>query len=161
MKKEIHPEWYPDAVVTCVSCGTEWRTGATVPTMQTEICANCHPFYTGQQRIVDTEGRVDTFMKRLRMRDEIQNRLDEERQALTPPDLPLSELGLSKRHLNILNENDINVVQDVLDRLASDGDDAILSISGIGRQALSDIKKSLRARGYELPVQEDSEEVAE
>jgi large subunit ribosomal protein L31 len=161
MKQEIHPTWYPNATVTCVSCGTEWRTGATQEVLQTEICANCHPFYTGQQRIVDTEGRVDTFMKRLRMRDEIQTRIDEERQALTPPDLPLSELGLSKRHLNILAENDINIVQDVLDKLAADGDEAILSLSGIGRQALSDIKKSLRARGYELPVQEEDSEEAE
>ena len=161
MKKDIHPQWFPDAVVTCMSCGTEWHTGATVETLQTEICSNCHPFYTGQQRIVDTEGRVDTFMKRLRLRDEMQAERDAAAQALTPPDLPLKELGLGKRHLNILEENGITVVQHILDKLAGEGDEALLSLSGIGRQALSDIKKSLRNRGYELPTPEEVEGEAE
>ncbi|MAU11198.1 MAG: 50S ribosomal protein L31 [Anaerolineaceae bacterium] len=161
MKKEIHPQWFSDAVVTCMSCGTEWRTGATVETMQTEICSNCHPFYTGQQRIVDTEGRVDTFMKRLRLRDEMQAEREAAAQALTPPDLPLKELGLGKRHLNILEENGITIVQHILDKLAEEGEEALLSLSGIGRQALSDIKKSLRNRGYELPTADEAEGEAE
>lgn len=159
MRKDIHPTWYADATVTCVSCGTVWQTGATTPELQTEICANCHPFYTGQQRIVDTEGRVDTFLKRLRVRDEIQAKLEADRKALTPLDLPLAELGLSKRHLNILAENDMTVVQDVLDKLANEGDQG-LAFPGLGRQALSEIKRSLRQRGYELPEGE-TEEAAE
>ncbi|MCB9459902.1 MAG: 50S ribosomal protein L31 [Anaerolineaceae bacterium] len=157
MKKDIHPQWFSDAVVTCMSCGTEWRTGATVETMQTEICSNCHPFYTGQQRIVDTEGRVDTFMKRLRLRDEMRAQREAEVEALTPPDLPLSELGLGKRHLSVLEENGITVVQHVLDKLVEEGEEALLSLSGIGRQALSDIKKSLRNRGYDVPASKEAE----
>jgi len=152
MKKDIHPEWFPEAVVVC-QCGNTWNTGATVPEIRTEICSQCHPFYTGEQRIVDTEGRVDSFMKRLQRRDQMAQDREAANAAMTPPDMTLEELGLSKRHINILQENDVNIVQDVLD-LLSDGDDKILAFSGIGRQALADIKKSLRAKGYEIPATE-------
>ena len=63
MRNQIHPTWFPEATVTC-QCGNTWKTGATVAEIRTEICSNCHPFFTGEQRIVDTEGRVDKFMKR-------------------------------------------------------------------------------------------------
>ena len=59
MKENLHPTWFPEATVTCMSCGKSWKTGATLATLTTEICSNCHPFYTGEQRIIDTEGRVD------------------------------------------------------------------------------------------------------
>jgi large subunit ribosomal protein L31 len=65
MKAEIHPTWYPEATVSCGSCGTTWTVGATVPAIATEICSVCHPFFTGQQRIVDTAGQVERFMRRL------------------------------------------------------------------------------------------------
>jgi large subunit ribosomal protein L31 len=152
MKQDIHPEWYAEATVTC-QCGNTWQTGATVPEIRTEICSNCHPFYTGEQRIVDTEGRVDSFMKRLAKRDEIKEQQVAAKAALTPPDMTLEELGLSKRHINILQENDVKVVQDVLD-LLNEGDEKLLSFSGIGVQALADIKKSLRTKGYDVPVTE-------
>ena len=64
MKPKIHPKYYPEAQVTC-ACGNAWTTGATVPEMKVDICSACHPFYTGEQRIVDTAGQVDRFMKRL------------------------------------------------------------------------------------------------
>jgi large subunit ribosomal protein L31 len=64
MKENIHPEFYPEAVVRC-ACGNSWTTGSTVPEIRTDVCAACHPFYTGEQRIVDTEGRVDRFYRRL------------------------------------------------------------------------------------------------
>jgi large subunit ribosomal protein L31 len=63
MKAKIHPEYYPDAVVTC-SCGETYTTGSTRPSLNVELCSNCHPFYTGEQRIVDTEGRVDRIKRR-------------------------------------------------------------------------------------------------
>jgi large subunit ribosomal protein L31 len=62
MKNGIHPK-YQEVKATCV-CGAEVLTGSTKPTIRVEICSSCHPFYTGQQKIVDTEGRVDRFVKR-------------------------------------------------------------------------------------------------
>jgi large subunit ribosomal protein L31 len=67
MKPEIHPKYYPNARVIC-SCGATWTTGSTVPEIRTDVCSNCHPFYTGEQRIVDTAGQVERFMKRLERR---------------------------------------------------------------------------------------------
>jgi large subunit ribosomal protein L31 len=64
MKAEIHPEYHEDAVVRC-ACGNTWTTGSTVAEIRTDVCSACHPFFTGEQRIVDTEGRVDRFYRRL------------------------------------------------------------------------------------------------
>ena len=65
MKEGIHPAYSADGVV-CGSCGTEWAIGSTRKGLRVSICANCHPFYTGEQRmLIDSEGQVDRFMKRL------------------------------------------------------------------------------------------------
>lgn len=58
----IHPKWY-EAKVTC-ACGNTFTVGATVPEINIEVCSNCHPFYTGQLKFVDTAGRVDAFLAR-------------------------------------------------------------------------------------------------
>lgn len=63
MKKGIHPE-YLDCTVTC-SCGNTFKTRSTKKEIRVEICSNCHPFYTGKQRLVDSGGRVERFKKRL------------------------------------------------------------------------------------------------
>jgi large subunit ribosomal protein L31 len=63
MKAEIHPKYFNQAVVSCV-CGNTFKTGATVPEIKVEICNECHPFYTGKQKMLDTEGRVERFNKR-------------------------------------------------------------------------------------------------
>lgn len=62
MRTGIHPN-YKQIKVTC-SCGATWTTGSTHPDMKLDICSNCHPFYTGTQRLIDTAGRVDKFRKR-------------------------------------------------------------------------------------------------
>ncbi len=80
MKTGIHPKYYPEAKVTC-SCGNTWTTGSTQPEIHTDVCSACHPFYTGEQRIVDTAGQVDRFMKRLRTKDEIRARKRAEAEA--------------------------------------------------------------------------------
>jgi len=67
MKPDIHPKWYPEARVVC-ACGHIFTVGATVPEIHTELCANCHPFFTGQRKIVDTEGRVEKFMQKYGMK---------------------------------------------------------------------------------------------
>jgi large subunit ribosomal protein L31 len=64
MKKGIHPTYYPDAVVTC-ACGNTWTSGSTKKSLKTDLCYKCHPFFTGEQRIVDTAGQVERFMRRL------------------------------------------------------------------------------------------------
>jgi large subunit ribosomal protein L31 len=153
MKQEIHPEWYTDATVVC-ACGNTWQTGATIPEIRTDICSSCHPFYTGEQRIVDTEGQVDRFMKRLKVRDNIRAEEEEREAAKTPPDLPLTELDLSTRFTTILEDNGIANVQDFFDKLEEGGDESILDIPGIGRKILSDVKKMLRNRGYTVPETE-------
>ncbi len=63
-KEGIHPTYYFDAHVTC-ACGNSWTTGSTQKEIRTDICSNCHPFYTGEQRIVDTAGQVERFMKKM------------------------------------------------------------------------------------------------
>ena len=63
MKADIHPQWHDDALVTC-SCGQTFVTGSTKPEIKVEICGSCHPFYTGEQRIVATEGRVERLKRK-------------------------------------------------------------------------------------------------
>lgn len=67
MKKDIHPKYYPEAKVVC-SCGNTFTTGSTQESIRTDVCSACHPFFTGEQRIVDTAGQVERFMKRLEKR---------------------------------------------------------------------------------------------
>ncbi len=67
MKPDIHPTYYPNAVVTC-ACGNTFTTGSTKPQLHVEVCSKCHPFYTGQQRIVDTAGQVERFQRRFGIR---------------------------------------------------------------------------------------------
>lgn len=69
MKPAIHPTWYPDAVVTC-ACGNTWTTGSTKKEIHTDVCSKCHPFFTGEQRIVDTAGQVERFMKRINAKEQ-------------------------------------------------------------------------------------------
>lgn len=63
MKANIHPTWHPDTKVTC-ACGATFETGSTLPQIRVEICSQCHPFFTGQQKFVDTLGQVDRFIKK-------------------------------------------------------------------------------------------------
>lgn len=61
MKLNLHPQFYSNVKVTCL-CGATYITGSTLPEIRVEVCANCHPVYTGVKRYVDTLGRVDKFM---------------------------------------------------------------------------------------------------
>jgi large subunit ribosomal protein L31 len=153
VKEKLHPAWFPDAQVVC-ACGNTWTTGATVQEIRTDICSACHPFYTGEQRIVDTEGQVDRFMKRLQARDSIRAQSEAREAAKTPPELPLTELGLNARFTDILAENGMVTVADFFEKLESGGDEPILELPGIGRKVLSDLKKTLRNRGYDVPLAE-------
>ena len=63
MKTELHPD-YVEAQVRC-TCGNHFTTRSTKPELNVEICSNCHPFYTGRQKLVDTGGRVERFQRRV------------------------------------------------------------------------------------------------
>jgi len=70
MKTEIHPK-YEEATVSC-ACGNTFQVGSTKKILKVDVCSKCHPFYTGQQRLMDTAGRVERFRKRFNLEDEQQ-----------------------------------------------------------------------------------------
>ena len=149
MREGIHPTYYPDAQVSC-ACGNTWTTGSTEKIIRTDVCSNCHPFYTGEQRIVDTEGQVERFYKKLKARQEY---LDEERErvdARVSPDRPIEDLELGTRATSALAKGNIIKVGDALDKLAI-SEAELLDIDGFGRKSLADLKKRLRQLGYKIP----------
>jgi large subunit ribosomal protein L31 len=66
MKEKIHPQYFTDAQVTC-SCGNKFTTGSTRKQLRVELCNKCHPFFTGEQKIIDTAGRVERFKKKYKL----------------------------------------------------------------------------------------------
>ncbi len=154
MKKDIHPEYYVDAVVTC-ACGNTWTTGSTRKAIRTEICSKCHPFFTGQQqRLIDIEGQVDRFYRRLQARKEYVDQTSARQSERTSPDRPIVELKLPKRAVEALAAVGITTCGQILDKLV-EGEKALLDIEGFGRKSLIDMKKQLRQLGYDLPAAAD------
>lgn len=154
MKKDIHPKYYPEAKVVC-ACGNTWTTGSTQPEIRTEVCSNCHPFFTGQQqRLIDIEGQVDRFYRKLQARQDFVNEKKARENARTSPDRPLDELNLGKRAVEALNKAGIHNAGDVLKKL-EEGEQAMLDIEGFGRKSLIDMKKTMRQLGYQLPAAAD------
>lgn len=66
MKQGIHPK-YQQTTITC-SCGNSWTTGSTKQNLRVDVCSKCHPFFTGEQRVVDTAGQIERFQRRMRAR---------------------------------------------------------------------------------------------
>ncbi len=149
MKAEIHPQWYPEARVTC-ACGNTWTTGSTVPEIRTDVCSACHPFYTGEQRIVDTEGQVDRFLKRLKARQDMIAEAGARAEASSTLALPLSTLEIGTRNEKALAAAGITTIGDFLMRYEEGGDEALLAVKGFGHKGLIDIKRQLRIRGIEI-----------
>jgi len=79
LKPKIHPE-YVEATVTC-ACGNTWTTRSTRPVLKTDVCSRCHPFYTGEQRIVDSAGQVERFMQRVEASQQLAQQAESRRQA--------------------------------------------------------------------------------
>ncbi len=154
MKKDIHPKYYPEAQVIC-ACGNTWTVGATVPVIRTDVCSRCHPFFTGEQRIVDAEGQVDRFRTRLLRRDQMRAEAEARQKAAASLEQPVTVLGLSGTAERALQDAGIQTIGDVLARLA-EGDDALTSIRGIDLAVLATLKKRLRARGFTLPGDQPS-----
>jgi large subunit ribosomal protein L31 len=155
MKQDIHPTYYPDAQVIC-ACGNTWTTGSTRKVIRTDVCSKCHPFFTGEQRIVDTEGQVDRFYKKLQARQQYIEDQEAREAARTSLDRPIAELDLGARAIDALTKAEILTVGQALDRLAQ-GEASLLAVEGFGRKSLADLKKRLRQLGYELP--EAAEEI--
>ena len=149
MKQGIHPTYYADATVIC-ACGNTWTTGSTKKAIHTDVCSNCHPFFTGEQRIVDTEGQVDRFYKKLQVRQQYVADKEARASARTSMERTVAELGLGDRPTEALAKAGITTVGQVLDKMEL-GETAILSVEGFGRKSLADLKKKLRSFGYELP----------
>ncbi len=145
MKSDIHPKWYPDAKVL-VEGEVVMTVGSTVPEIRLEIWSGTHPFYTGQQRLVDTEGQVDRFMRRLQKRDSMVKQIEVREEKAKPVNLSVDSMSLGTRAEKALQEAGISTVGDVLNLLRQ-GEDALLALPGIGQKALIDIKRFLRAEG--------------
>jgi len=154
MKADIHPVYFPEVTVTC-SCGNSWVTGSTQESLQTDLCHKCHPFYTGEQRIVDTEGQVERFYRKLEARQQHVTESEETVPQAVAAEIELGEIGLSKRALTALSEANISNAEDVIGRLAEGGEESLLSITGFGRKSLIDLKKALRNLNVELPDQSE------
>jgi len=151
MRADIHPTYYPDAKVTCASCGNTWTTGSTKKELRVDICSNCHPFFSGEaSRIIDIEGQVDRFYKKLQARQTHVEAQQAREAAKSSPDRPIVELGLSARATESLTKAGIETVSQFLAKL-NEGDAALLAISGFGQSALTSAKKKLRSLGYEVP----------
>ena len=151
MKKDIHPTYFPDAQITCASCGKSWTTGSTKKEIRLDICSNCHPFYTGDaHRILDIEGQVDRFYKKLSVRQAYveQQKVKEELQG--SPERLIEELGLPARATEALKKGGIENFGQFLEKLSA-GNEAVLAIAGFGQASLTAAKKKMRALGYELP----------
>jgi len=151
MKEGIHPTYYPDAQVIC-ACGNTWTTGSTKKVIHTEVCSKCHPFFTGQQqRLIDIEGQVDRFYKKLQARQSFVDQKKAREVSRTSPDRPVADLGLGTRPTEALAKAGITNAGQVLTKLG-EGEAAMLAIDGFGRKSLIDLKKKLRQLGYELPA---------
>lgn len=142
MKETIHPKWYPDAKVI-VEGEVVMTVGSTSPEISVEVWSGTHPFYTGTQRLMDTEGQVDRFMRRLQKREEIQSQTDTVKQSRNPENFGIEEMELGTRANNALAQAGLTTVGDVLS-LLKQGDDAILALQGVGQTALIKIKRYMR-----------------
>ncbi|MBM3153162.1 MAG: 50S ribosomal protein L31 [Chloroflexi bacterium] len=150
MKSDIHPTFYPETKVVC-ACGNAWTTGSTRKELRVDICSKCHPFISGeQQRLVDIEGQVDRFYKKLQARQTYVEDKKAREDARLSPNRPALELELGKRATDALTKAGLATVGLILARLG-EGDSAILAVEGFGQKALIDLKKKLRAFGYEIP----------
>ncbi len=150
MKQGIHPKYYWDAKVIC-ACGNTWTTGATVPVIHVEVCSKCHPFFTGEQRIVDTEGQVDRFMKRLQIAEQRRKEREERRRMRTSPQRPVDNLPLPADLTAALQEAGFTTVGQILERMAEDAK-SLVDIRGVGHRGFIQLRKVLRKEGFQIPA---------
>ena len=115
-------------------------------------------FYTGEQRIVDTEGQVDRFIKRLQVRDNKRAEAEKRAASKTPLTLPIAELELNSRYIKTLADNGIATAGEFLARIEADGGEAaLIEIPGINPKLINDVKRQLSERGYKVAVSAEAE----
>ncbi len=147
MRKDIHPKYYPNAQVIC-SCGNTWTTGSTQPILRTDLCSKCHPFFTGEQRIVDTAGQVDRFMRRLdrfsthqadvvKRQQELQKKL--EQRFLKQQ---LGALDLDGQLIQTLHDANIITVGDLIKKMEKD-QKGLLALEGFEPKVITEIGSKL------------------
>jgi large subunit ribosomal protein L31 len=147
MKQGIHPKYYPEAQVIC-SCGNTWTTGSTAEVIRTDVCSNCHPFYTGEQRIVDSAGQVDRFMKRLNQYSVHQADADKRQEQILKKaerrffKQQLAALDLDDNVYQRLHDSNVVTVGDLSSKLDKDVD-SLLAIEGVDSKTLEDLKTKL------------------
>jgi large subunit ribosomal protein L31 len=147
MKKGLHPQYYPNAQVIC-SCGNTWTTGSTQPVIRTDVCSACHPFFTGEQRIVDTAGQVDRFMKRLdrygsHQADAAKRQEDQQKkQAQRFLKQQLAALDLNSQIYQVLHDANIITVGDLIKKVEKDKA-GLLALEGFSPRALGEIETKL------------------
>ncbi|MBI5354334.1 MAG: 50S ribosomal protein L31 [Chloroflexi bacterium] len=155
MKAEIHPTVY-DANVTCASCGKTWVTTSTRKELRIDVCSNCHPFFTGEAaRIMDIEGQVDRFYKKLSARQTYVEQQKTKEEASNSPDRSVDDLELSPRATDALKKAGILSFGQMLAKLG-EGNAAVLEIAGFGQSSLTAAKKKLRALGFDVPEVPDA-----
>lgn len=79
MKDDIHPQFFADVTVTCTGCGASFIAGSTKKSISVHVCSKCHPFYTGEQRFIDTKGKVEKFKKKMEQAKEHKIRVEEKK----------------------------------------------------------------------------------
>ncbi len=82
MKKSIHPQYYPNSKTTC-ACGNVVEAGSAREKMDIEVCSACHPFYTGENKLLDSAGQLDRFQKRLEKAEAMKKEIEERKKAKT------------------------------------------------------------------------------
>lgn len=154
MKKNTHPTYYYDAKVTC-ACGNTWTTGSIKKEIRTEVCSKCHPFFTGQQqRLLDMEGQVDRFYRRLQARQDFLAEKQAREDSKDVTNMKLADLELSSASVKAWAKAGFEKAADVLKALAN-GEQSVLDIEGIGQSRLIEVKKAMRSKGIEVPGSED------
>ena len=155
MKAEIHPTAF-EAKVTCASCGKTWVTLSTRKELRIDVCSNCHPFFTGESaRLMDIEGQVDRFYKKLSARQTYVEQQKSKEEASNSPDRSIDDLELSPRATDALKKVGILSMGQMLAKLG-EGNAAVLEIAGVGQSSLTAAKKKLRALGFEVPEVPDA-----
>ncbi len=150
MKAEIHPSVF-EAKVTCASCGKTWVTTSTKKELRIDVCSNCHPFFTGESaRLIDIEGQVDRFYKKLTARQTYVETQKVKEESATSPDRSVDDIGLAPRATDALKKAGILSIGQILAKL-SEGNAAMLAVAGFGQSSLTAAKKKLRVMGYEVP----------
>ncbi len=151
MKPDIHPAVY-EARVTCASCGNTWVTTSTKKELRIDVCSKCHPFFSGEAaRIIDIEGQVDRFYKKLSARQTYVETQKVKEESKNSPDRSVDDLGISPRATDALKKAGILTIGQFLAKMA-EGDTVLLAISGFAQSSLTTAKKKLRALGFELPA---------